>query len=488
MTEQDVSEEVKATAEALKAEGNEFIKACKWRQAIQKYDDAIELFPTAVYHSNRAMAHLKSESYGLAIMDADSAIKLDASYVKASYRRGSAQLALGKYKEAQKDFKRVCKVKPKDKDARNKLNACTKLVKQAAFAAAIGYDGTAPVSQTIDLDKITVEDSYDGPVLGEVITEDFVMAMVERFKNQKLIHRKFVLQILLEMKRVCVRTPSLQDVAIPNSAADGDEPEGQIVVCGDTHGQFYDLLHIFELAGYPSPDNPILFNGDYVDRGSFSLEVVITLFAFKLLHPTGIYLTRGNHESKNMNKIYGFEGEVVHKYNDTVMQLFTEVFNDLPLAACINEKVLVVHGGLFQEEGVKLDDIRKIKRGREPPDSGLMSDLMWADPQPFPGRSPSKRGIGLSFGPDVTKAFLDDNGLDLLVRSHEVKDEGYLVEHDGRCITIFSAPNYCDQMGNKGAFITFKHNCKPEFTQYDAVEHPEIKPMAYASNMSMFGM
>ena len=126
---------------------------------------------------------------------------------------------------------------------------------------------------------------------------------------------------------------------------------------------------------------------------------------------------------------------------------------------------MVVHGGLFKDDVVKLDDIRAIPRGREPPDSGLMSDLMWADPQPFPGRSPSKRGIGLSFGPDVTKKFLSDNNLELLVRSHEVKDEGYLVEHDGKCITIFSAPNYCDQMGNKGAFIRFNHDCKPNFTQ-----------------------
>ena len=211
------------------------------------------------------------------------------------------------------------------------------------------------------------------------------------------------------------------------------------------------------------------------------------MLAFKALYPTGMHMTRGNHETKSMNKIYGFEGEVKHKYDDTVMDVFSEVFRALPLAACINKKVMVAHGGLFTQDGVTLDDIRGIYRFQEPPESGLMSDILWSDPQPFQGRGPSKRGVGLSFGPDITAAFLENNGLDLLVRSHEVKDEGYLVEHDGKCITVFSAPNYCDQMGNKGAFIRFHHDCKPEFTKFVAVPHPPIKPMAYASNMSMFG-
>lgn len=112
-----------------------------------------------------------------------------------------------------------------------------------------------------------------------------------------------------------------------------------------------------------------------------------------------------------------------------------------------------------------------------------MSDLLWSDPQPFPGKAPSKRGVGYSFGPDITEAFLKVNNLDLVVRSHEVKDEGYLVEHGGKTITIFSAPNYCDSMGNKGAYIHFDETLEPKFTQYEAVPHPDIKPMAYAAGM-----
>jgi len=151
--------------------------------------------------------------------------------------------------------------------------------------------------------------------------------------------------------------------------------------------------------------------------------------------------------------------------------------------------VLVVHGGIFGEDGVTLADIEKTDRFRESPDTGgIMSDILWSDPQPFPGRGPSKRGVGKQFGPDVTKAFLDANGLELLIRSHEVKDEGYLVEHDGRCITVFSAPNYCDQMGNKAGIVRLDEDCKPSFQQFSAVTHPPIRPMQYAAGMQRMMM
>jgi len=275
-------------------------------------------------------------------------------------------------------------------------------------------------------------------------------------------------------------------ISIPTTSPNASPPP-RITVCGDTHGQFYDVLNIFEMNGYPSSSNPYLFNGDFVDRGSFSVEVILTYLLLKFACPDGIYLTRGNHETKNMNKIYGFEGEVKHKYDDKIFELFLEVFCQLPLAAVIENQVFVTHGGLPTDKNVSLDDIRKIKRGCEPPESGLMSDLLWSDPQPFPGKSPSKRGVGFSFGPDITEAFLEYNQLKLLVRSHEVRDEGYLVEQGGKTITVFSAPNYCDSMGNKGAFIHFDATCEPKFTQYEAVSHPDVKPMQYAAGMGGMG-
>jgi len=181
------------------------------------------------------------------------------------------------------------------------------------------------------------------------------------------------------------------DISIPTDPPEHDpSAKPHITVCGDTHGQFYDVCNIFEMNGYPSANNPYLFNGDFVDRGSFSVEVVLTYLLFKIHDPSCIFLTRGNHETKNMNRIYGFEGEVRAKYDDKIFELFLEVFGHLPLAGVIDGKVFVTHGGLSTKEDVMLDDIRKIKRGMEPPEAGLMSDLLWSDPQPFPGKSPSK--------------------------------------------------------------------------------------------------
>jgi len=155
------------------------------------------------------------------------------------------------------------------------------------------------------------------------------------------------------------------------------------------------------------------------------------------------------------------------------------------LAHIINNKIIVLHGGLFGQDGVKISDINAINRDGEPPVTGIMSDILWADPQQYPGRMPSKRGVGSSFGPDVTKSFLEENGLELVVRSHEVRQEGYLVEQNGLLITVFSAPNYCDQFGNKGALIKFKADLVPEFIKFSHVPHPNVPPMAYAS---MYGM
>lgn len=122
--------------------------------------------------------------------------------------------------------------------------------------------------------------------------------------------------------------------------------------------------------------------------------------------------------------------------------MFTQVFNWLPLCHCINNRVLVMHGGLFAHDNVTLDDLRNIERNRQPPEEGLMCDLLWSDPQPQNGRGFSKRGVGIQFGPDITEKFCNFNKLDYIIRSHEVKSMGYEVAHSGKCITVFSAPNY----------------------------------------------
>merc|ERR1719238_1385294 len=176
------------------------------------------------------------------------------------------------------------------------------------------------------------------------------------------------------------------------------------------------MLHALELSGLPSEKTHCVFNGDLVDRGSWSIEVVMTAIAFKLLYPNNTHIARGNHETKSMNKVYGFEGEVKAKYNERCMEVFTEIFNMLPLVHLINHKVFITHGGLFSRKGVTMDEIRKINRFHEPGDNGLMCELLWSDPAPLgQGIQPSKRGVGIQFGSDITKDFCETNGLELIV-------------------------------------------------------------------------
>nr|XP_058148693.1 hypoxia-inducible factor 3-alpha isoform X4 [Dasypus novemcinctus] len=440
-------------------------RAKDYENAVKFYSQAIELNPSnAIYYGNRSLAYLRTECYGYALADATRAIEIDKKYIKGYYRRAASNMALGKFRAALRDYETVVKVKPHDKDAKMKYQECNKIVKQKAFERAIaGDEHKRSVVDSLDIESMTIEDEYSGPKLEDgKVTITFMKELMQWYKDQKKLHRKCAYQILVQVKEVLSKLSTLVETTLKETE--------KITVCGDTHGQYYDLLNIFELNGLPSETNPYIFNGDFVDRGSFSVEVILTLFGFKLLYPDHFHLLRGNHETDNMNQIYGFEGEVKAKYTAQMYELFSEVFEWLPLAQCINGKVLIMHGGLFSEDGVTLDDIRKIERNRQPPDSGPMCDLLWSDPQPQNGRSVSKRGVSCQFGPDVTKAFLEENQLDYIIRSHEVKAEGYEVAHGGRCVTVFSAPNYCDQMGNKASYIHLRgSDLRPQFHQFTAV-------------------
>ncbi|XP_055307629.1 serine/threonine-protein phosphatase 5 [Sitodiplosis mosellana] len=474
------------SAEKFKNEANVFFKNKEYDRAIEMYTKAIELDPkNAVYYANRSLAHLRLEMFGSSLEDGILAVKNDPTYLKGYYRRAAAQMSLGKFKKALMDFEFVAKRRPNDRDAAMKYSECNKLVRKAAFEKAISSDIPEKTLAELhsDLDSIEIEDDYDGPKLENgKVTLEFMENLMEYYKDQKKLHRKYAYKILCEIDVYLRSQPSLVDITVPD--------ESKFTICGDIHGQFFDLMNIFKLNGLPSEHNPYLFNGDFVDRGSFSVECIFTLFGFKLLYPNHFFLSRGNHESYNMNQMYGFSGEVVAKYTNTMSTMFTQVYNFLPLCHCINKRVLVMHGGLFAQDNVTLDDLRNIERNRQPPEEGLMCDLLWSDPQPGQGRGFSKRGVGIQFGPDITEKFCTQNGLDYIVRSHEVKAMGYEVAHGGKCITVFSAPNYCDTMDNLGAFITLngKDIDKPNFTTYQAVPHPNVKPMAYASSlMSLIG-
>jgi len=467
-----------AAAESAKETANSAFKKQDYATAIEYYTKAIELCPSAVYYANRSISYLRTECVGYALTDASSAIELNKNYIKGYYRRAACHMAMGKFKLALKDFETVVRASPNDKDAKLKLNECGKIVRKLAFERAIAVDDSQKsIADSINLDTIVVENSYEGPRFEDRLpTEEFMTELLEWFKRQKVLHRKYAYKILLEIKQYFTEQPTLIDVTIPD--------DREFTVCGDIHGQFYDLMNIFKINGLPSETNPYLFNGDFVDRGSFSVECILTLFGYKLIYPNHFYMARGNHETQNMNQMYGFTGEATAKYNAQMAEFFTEVYNWLPLCHCLNNRVLIMHGGLFTSDEVTLDDLRGIDRNRQPPDEGLMCELLWSDPQPSLGRSPSKRGVGIQFGPDVTENFIKKNKLDYVIRSHEVKPEGYEIAHDGKCITVFSAPNYCDTIGNKGAFIRLKGDqMLPKYITYEAVPHPDIRPMAYANSI-----
>lgn len=381
------------------------------------------------------------------------------------------------------------KKNPADQNAKLQFELCSKAVKRDAFLKAIEVGDAPSATEGLDIDSMAVEADYDGVRLEKEMTQEFIDDMIERFKNGKKLARKYVFQIILAVLNIVKEEPTMVEMEIPQGH--------KLTVCGDTHGmllchthlfarhtdtlsgQFFDVLELFRINGYPSAKHSYLFNGDFVDRGSWSTEVALLLYSYKMLYPHSFYLNRGNHETDDMNRMYGFEGECRAKYNERVFKLFSESFSALPLATLIGGKFLTLHGGLFSDDNVTLDDIRKLNRHkqRQPGQSGLMMEMLWTDPQPQEGRGPSKRGVGLQFGPDVTKRFCEKNGLEAVIRSHEVRMDGWEAEHENRCYTVFSAPNYCDSTGNKGAYINVGPEYKLEFHQFDAVPHPPMRPM-----------
>eukprot|EP00980_Cylindrotheca_fusiformis_P022447 scaffold9308_cov115-Cylindrotheca_fusiformis.AAC.10 len=225
-----------------------------------------------------------------------------------------------------------------------------------------------------------------------------------------------------------------------------------IKICADLHGQFYDLLRLFEYGNHPIQSN-YLFLGDYVDRGKQSVETMCLLFAYKLLDPSSIHLLRGNHETSKINRIYGFYDECKRRYSVKVYKAFCNAFNCMPMVAVVEETIVCMHGGL--SPGLEdLEDVNKKERPCEIPEEGLLCDLVWADPDPdVTGWVESDRGVSYLFGKDILNKFLEKNDYELVVRGHQVVEDGYQFFNDRKLVTLFSAPNYCGEFDNSGAMM-----------------------------------
>jgi len=357
---------------------------------------------------------------------------------------------------------------------------------------------------------------YSGP---SCLNDAWIKAFMEQQKEGVLLPISMAYELLIDTIKVLKNEKFLGEVTIP---------EGKTMrVVGDTHGQYWDVMNLYKLAGMPSKDNPFMFNGDLVDRGSWGIENIFLVFAMKVKDPANVHLNRGNHELIEANMMYGFTGEVFSKYDRELFNLFSEAFRNFSLAHVFNKEIMVVHGGIpgpnprvyvpgmshdpsdaipKNRVTLKLEEIAKCDREFElqsssyknavqldfdentqpdavVPEERICIDMIWGDPRGTEGYGPSyrkSRGVFM-FGPDVSEQFCKDNNLKCVIRSHEVKEFGWKQDHP-QLYTVFSAPNYMDTGGNKGAFMTLKNEggtLTVTPTEFDRSEHPDVAPMIW---------
>lgn len=297
----------------------------------------------------------------------------------------------------------------------------------------------------------------------------------EHFKREGLLSEADALQIITRCAMIWKDEPNVLRLEDP------------VVICGDIHGQFYDLLTILDLGGDPSTQKYI-FLGDYADRGCFGTEVILLLMCYKIRYPRTVVMLRGNHESRHLTAYFNFKREVQYKYSLAVYNAIMSAYDCLPLSCILNGRFMCVHGGLSPEIK-RISDINAIHRFREPPSSGPMCDLLWSDPMdekegdpnyPQPFVPNTTRGCSYVYSHLAAASFLEANELVTVIRGHEAQDEGYHIYKKGpsgfpSVICVFSAPNYCDTYDNRGAIIMFDKNIL-NIRQYNSTPHPYYLP------------
>eukprot|EP01065_Artemidia_motanka_P022227 TRINITY_DN2644_c1_g1_i2.p1 TRINITY_DN2644_c1_g1~~TRINITY_DN2644_c1_g1_i2.p1 ORF type:complete len:347 (+),score=114.29 TRINITY_DN2644_c1_g1_i2:119-1042(+) len=278
---------------------------------------------------------------------------------------------------------------------------------------------------------------------------------IEQLKRCEIIKEQEVKEVCLKAKEIFLQEPNVQPVAAP------------VTIVGDIHGQFYDLLELIRVGG-EVPDTNYLFMGDYVDRGFYSVETLLVLIALKVRYPDRVQIIRGNHESRQITQVYGFYDECLRKYGSVnVWRYCTDVFDHIPLSAVVDGKVFTVHGGLSPSINT-LDQVRKIDRKQEVPHDGPMCDLLWSDPEDIEGWGLSPRGAGYLFGGDVVQQFNQQNGLDLIARSHQLVMEGFKSMFSDMLVTVWSAPNYCYRCGNVASILELDEHLERHYKIFEA--------------------
>nr|GMC72432.1 serine/threonine-protein phosphatase PP-X isozyme 2 [Ipomoea batatas] len=278
----------------------------------------------------------------------------------------------------------------------------------------------------------------------------------ERLKRCEPLKESEVKALCLKAMEILVEESNVQRVDAP------------VTICGDIHGQFYDMKELFKVGG-DCPKTNYLFLGDFVDRGFYSVETFLLMLALKVRYPDRITLIRGNHESRQITQVYGFYDECLRKYGSVnVWRYCTDIFDYLSLSALIENKVFCVHGGLSPNINT-IDQIRTIDRKQEVPHDGPMCDLLWSDPEDIvDGWGLSPRGAGFLFGGGVVTTFNHANNIDYICRAHQLVMEGYKWMFNNQIVTVWSAPNYCYRCGNIAAILELDENLNKQFRVFEA--------------------
>ncbi|BGP34361.1 serine/threonine protein phosphatase Pzh1 [Rhodotorula toruloides] len=328
----------------------------------------------------------------------------------------------------------------------------TSLAPSGTGPGAIGLLSTSPTSapkqQTFDIDDMIsrlLDAGYSGKVTKSVC-----------LKNAEIT------AICQAAREVFLSQPTLIELSPP------------VKIVGDVHGQYSDLIRLFEMCGFP-PNANYLFLGDYVDRGKQSLETILLLLCYKVKYPENFFLLRGNHECANVTRVYGFYDECKRRCNIKVWKTFIDVFNCLPIAAVVASKIFCVHGGLSPSLS-SMDDIRRISRPTDVPDYGLLNDLLWSDPSDTAlDWEDNERGVSYCFGKSVIGAFLARYDFDLICRAHMVVEDGYEFWNERTLVTIFSAPNYCGEFDNFAACMSVSEDLLCAFELLKPLDSAALK-------------
>ncbi|KAI6188976.1 Serine/threonine-protein phosphatase [Aphelenchoides besseyi] len=274
--------------------------------------------------------------------------------------------------------------------------------------------------------------------------------MISRLLNVGMAGGRLTTQVSeQELQQLCQMA---KEVFISQSSLIEVDPP--LIVCGDIHGQYADLLRVFDKHGFP-PEANYVFLGDYVDRGRQNIETICLMFCYKIKYPENFFMLRGNHECPAINRVYGFFEECNRRYKSSrLWNAFQDTFNWMPLCALVGGKILCMHGGLSPQL-VNIDQLRTLPRPQDPPNPSMGIDLLWADPDQWAkGWQANTRGVSYVFGQDVVVETCNKLDIDLVARAHQVVQDGYEFFANRRLVTIFSAPHYCGQFDNAAATMS----------------------------------